>query len=283
MRRLNGLLRRHLGTVVAGGAVALAATAAMIGVTLPSDAGAANETSAAARGATAAGRDSPGDTAGDTPGGRDRGAPAPGVVEAPAPRGEQGAGRDALTDAEVERAERLALAGRRTAGENVRGRPGPQWLGTELAEPRPTEVGQADPPRRAEIAQYDYGTETLVTTVVNLTTGAVEDTRTARGEQPPPTRDEAVEAVRVLLASPLADGLKKDFKDATDKDLTDPGQLETTAMTYRVGEENSGPPALRACGEHRCVRLFPKVRNGPWIDARHLIVDLSDRTVGRVQ
>jgi hypothetical protein len=31
------------------------------------------------------------------------------------------------------------------------------------------------------------------------------------------------------------------------------------------------------------VRLFPKVKNGPWIDARTLVIDLSARTVAELQ
>jgi hypothetical protein len=30
------------------------------------------------------------------------------------------------------------------------------------------------------------------------------------------------------------------------------------------------------------VRLFPKVKNGPWIDARWFVVDLSARKVARL-
>jgi hypothetical protein len=42
------------------------------------------------------------------------------------------------------------------------------------------------------------------------------------------------------------------------------------------------PAALDQCGEHRCVRLFPKVKNGPWVDARQLVIDLSARKVARL-
>ncbi|MEV6314328.1 Tat pathway signal sequence domain protein [Streptomyces sp. NPDC051776] len=264
MRRV---MHRHLGKVVAGAAIAVTATAVMVGVTLPGSAGAEDERSS---GTSAQGRD----------GGEQL---QPGVVEEQVPTGENGTGRDALTDGELKRAESLALGqGLRERSENARGNSGPQWLSTDLAELRPSEADDASPDRRAEIAYYDYKHDALVTRTVNLTTGKVEDTDTQRGEQPPPTRAEAAEAMKLLLADPLSAGLKKDYRDATGKALTEPDQLEATGMIYRVDEENSGPAALRECGDHRCLRLFTKVRNGPWIDTRHLVVDLSERTVGRI-
>jgi len=42
------------------------------------------------------------------------------------------------------------------------------------------------------------------------------------------------------------------------------------------------PAVLDKCGEHRCVRLFPKVKNGPWIDARAFVIDLSARKIAKL-
>ncbi|MFG2193411.1 Tat pathway signal sequence domain protein [Streptomyces sp. NPDC048639] len=264
MRRV---MHRHLGKVVAGAAIAVTATAVMVGVTLPGNAGAEDGQS----------------SSGTSARGQDGAQLQPGVVEEQAPTGEKGTGRDALTDDELKRAESLALGqGLRERSENARGSRGPQWLSTDLAEQQPSEAGDASAARRAEIAYYDYKNDALVTKTVNLTTGKVEDTDTQSGEQPPPTRAEAAEAVKLLLADPLSAGLKKDYRDATGKALSEPEQLEVTGMIYRVDEENSGPAALRECGDHRCMRLFTKVRNGPWIDTRHLVVDLSERSVGRI-
>ncbi|MGP4002139.1 Tat pathway signal sequence domain protein [Streptomyces sp. 8N706] len=273
------MMRRHLGKVVAGAAIAVTGTAVMVGVTLPGSAGAADGPAGTRGGAAAQapGQGQQGQTQQQTQ-------QQPGVVESQPPVGERGTGRDALTDDELKRAERLALnPGLRADSENVTGGAGPQWLSTDLAEPRPSEAGDTTPPRRAEISYYDYEDDTLVTKTVNLATGKVEDTDSRGGEQPPPTRAEAAEAVRVLLDSPLSAELKKDYEDATGKALTAADQLETTGMAYRVDEENSGPAGLRECGRHRCMRLFTKVRNGPWIDIRHLVVDLSNRTVGRIR
>ncbi|MFF3763509.1 Tat pathway signal sequence domain protein [Streptomyces sp. NPDC001922] len=276
------MMRRHLGKVVAGAAIAVTGTAVMIGVTLPREAGAAGEPGGLRAEPAADGRGSLAEQG--QQGGQAESRVEPGVVEERAPTGEQGTGRDALTDDELERVERLALdRGLRSSSKKADGDTGPQWLSTDLAELRPSEAGAAAPPRRAEVSYYDYRDDTLVLKTVNLTSGKVEDTDTRHGEQPPATRAEAAEAASVLLKSPLSAGLKKDYKDATGKALSDAEQLQTTGMIYRVDEENDGPAALRKCGEHRCMRLFTKVRNGPWIDTRHLVIDLSARTVGRIR
>jgi hypothetical protein len=131
-------------------------------------------------------------------------------------------------------------------------------------------------PRRADVTYYDYRNDTLVTKTVDLETGKVEQTGTQRGVQPPPSRAENAEAARILIADPLGAGLKADYKDATGKALTSPDQLELSGGIYEASP-GAQPAVLDACGTHRCVRLFSKVRNGPWIDTRDLVIDLSAR------
>ncbi|MGW7793856.1 Tat pathway signal sequence domain protein, partial [Streptomyces tricolor] len=96
------------------------------------------------------------------------------------------------------------------------------------------------------------------------------------GVPPPPRRAETAGAARILIADPLGAGLKADYKDATGKELTSPDQLQLSGGIYEASP-GAQPAELDACGEHRCVRLFSKVRNGPWIDTRDLVIDLSAR------
>lgn len=267
---MHQLMHRHLGKVVAGAAIALTGTAVMAAITLPSDAGAAEGTGArpVAAGASAPGRD---------PG------PPPGVVEEARAPGARGQGRDPLTDDELRRAQDLALPRpARGLARDVSGRPGPEPLTTDLAELAPSEVGQADPPRRALVSFYDYKSDHYVTKTVNLTTSKVESTDTQHGVQPPPSHDEAVEAARLLIAAPLGSGLRQDYRDATGRELTGPDPLAVSGFVYRGRAEGDAPGALGACGEHRCIRLFTKIKNGQWIDTRRFVVDLSARTVARL-
>ncbi|MBD0709540.1 Tat pathway signal sequence domain protein [Streptomyces sp. CBMA291] len=206
------------------------------------------------------------------------GAPPPATVVPAAAEGAKGVGSDPLTDDELTRAETLALAPpAATAQQDVTGGRGPQRLGTVLADPLP-----GDPDRRAEVRLYDYAHDELITRTVNLDTGKIERSATQRGVQPSAHPDELREAMELILASPLGQGLKEDYRDATGKELASPAQLRFNGDLYRPYRETKVPAPLARCGEHRCVRLVTKVLNGPWIDTRDLIVDLSARTVTRV-
>lgn len=249
---------------MAGAALAAAATAVLLGVTLPGEAGAPDQAKAGSAQQDAIPRD--------------------GVVEAAPKQAEKGVGRDPLTDDEVERAEQIAVAsnGLRRSARDVEGDRGPQHLSTNLSEVDPTRTGAQAAERRAEVVYYDYKADTVVTRTVNLDTGKVEDTDTAHGVQPPPGPGELREATQLLIADRLGADLKKDYKDATGKRLTGTDQLELSGMVFRKETVAHVPSGLTACGEHRCLRVVTKVRNGPWIDTRALVVDLSARTVGRL-
>ncbi|MFC8506815.1 Tat pathway signal sequence domain protein [Streptomyces sp. NPDC057411] len=277
------IVRRHLGKVVAGTAMAVTGTAVAVAVALPGSAGADEAPGrAAAQGGQRA--DGAGPQGGGSAAGEDGPAPGPAALASAPPEGEKGIGTDPLTDDELKRAEALALApqgpAQRNAQRDVRGGRGPQHLATELADPQPGE--QSDGPRRAEVRFYDYGRDELITRTVNLATGKVEQSGTQRGVQPSANPEELREALRLILASPLGKGVREDYKDATGKELTSPEQLWFNGDVYRTYREANVPAQLAGCGEHRCVRLVTKVLNGAWIDTRNLIVDLSARTVTRV-
>ncbi|WP_225826353.1 Tat pathway signal sequence domain protein [Streptomyces naphthomycinicus] len=258
-------VHRHLGKVLTGAALAAAGTAAMVAVTLPGTAGA--DDSGGAGGGTRAGRQA----------GQGTDAAPPGVVERAPAEERQGTGRDPLTGDETRRVEKIAAAGGLSAtGRDVDGGRGAQRLSVDLAEPEAGEVDDPDAPRRADVTFYDYKNDTLVTKTVNLRTGKVEHTGTRRGVQPPPSRAENAEAARILIADPLGAGLKADYKDATGKELASPDQLDLSGGIY-AASPGAQPAVLDACGTHRCVRLFSKVLNGPWIDTRDLVIDLSTR------
>ncbi|MGW2743085.1 Tat pathway signal sequence domain protein [Streptomyces sp. NPDC001450] len=264
---MREIVHRHLGKVVAGAALAVAGTAVMVGITLPGTAG-ADESGGPGSGTQAA------QQAGQGPDGVQ-----PGVVEQAPAEGKKGTGRDPLTDDEIQRVAKLATNQQLlNTGENVDGGSGPQRLSVDLADPEANELDDPDAPRRADVSFYDYKSDTLVTKTVNLETGKVERTGTQHGVQPPLSRAENAEAAKLLIADPLGAGLKADYKDATGHELTSPDQLLLNGAVYRA-TPGGQPAALDKCGEHRCVRLFPKVKNGPWIDARSLVVDLSARKV----
>ncbi|MEU0004432.1 Tat pathway signal sequence domain protein [Streptomyces sp. NPDC006314] len=261
-------VHRHLGKVMAGAAVAAVGTAAMVAITLPGTAG-ADESGGTTGGGTRAVRQA----------GQGQDAIPPGVVEQAPAEGKKGTGRDPLTGDEIRRVERLALDRQLlTTGQDVDGDRGPQRLSVDLAEPEADEADDAGAPRRADVTFYDYRNDTLVTKTVDLDTGKVEKTGTQHGVQPPLSQAENAEAAGLLIADPLGAGLKADYKDAVGKELTSPDQLLLSGGVYRAAP-GAQPAVLDQCGVHRCVRLFTKVRSGPWIDTRSLVIDLSARKV----
>lgn len=281
------IVRRHLGKVVAGAAMAVTGTAVAVAISLPGTAGAEDTPATRAAGSGSAAADgAPGaeGTGGagraEGTGGRGAAALAPATVAPPAPEGARGTGTDPLTDDELARARELALGPADSAArqdvDGDRGRP--QHLGTELADPEPGR----ETDRRARVRFYDYARDELVTRTVDLTTGKVETTAARRGVQPSAHPEELRAALDLILASPLGKGVKEDYRDATGSELTSADQLWFNGDVYRTYREKNVPEALSRCGEHRCVRLVTKVRNGAWIDTRNLIVDLSAKNVVRV-
>ncbi|MCL2553317.1 MAG: Tat pathway signal sequence domain protein [Actinomycetia bacterium] len=261
----DGARARTLRRALWGAGIAVAATAAMIAVTLPRGASAHGGSTTADATAPAArpGQDGTGTTA---------------VTENAAPQGPQ-TGIGPLTKAEVDRARSLALRhaprGLRTAD----GTQGAEYLDTDLVDAPDATAGT---PRRVEVLSYDYGHDRLVKQTVNLATGTVERTDTATGVQPPPSGDETRRAAALLIKDPLGRALRTDFTAATrGQTLTSPDQLRLRGMSFNAGEQ-SAPAGLDKCGTHRCVRLFTQVRNGPWIDTTDFVIDLSDHTVGRI-
>ncbi|MEU5957100.1 Tat pathway signal sequence domain protein [Streptomyces sp. NPDC047525] len=263
---MRELVRRNLGKVMAGAAVAVAATAVLVGVTLP---GAGESGGRQANAADA----------------KQNAIAKDGVVEAAPEEGDKGIGSDPLTDAEIERAEKASVSGAmRSSARDVEGDRGPQLLSTNLSEPDPSDAGAAGAaaPRRAEVVYYDYKKDAVITKTVNVETGKVEDSNTTQNVQPPPSQEELAEGAQLLIADPLGKGLKQDFKHATGKALTGPGQLQLSGMVFRKETVERVPSDLTECGKHRCLQVVTKVKNGPWIDTRSLVVDLSTRSVGRL-
>ncbi|GGR46185.1 Tat pathway signal sequence domain protein [Streptomyces roseolus] len=281
------IVRRHLGKVVAGAAMAVTGTAVAVAISLPGTAGADDSPAARAAGSGSAPADGARDARGtdgaegaEGTGGRGAAALAPATVAPPAAEGPKGTGTDPLTDDELARARQLALGAPDSAArqdvDGDRGRP--QHLGTELADPAPGRENE----RRAQVRFYDYARDELVTRTVDLTTGKVETTAARRGVQPSAHPEELRAALELILASPLGKGVKEDYRDATGTELTSADQLWFNGDVYRTYREKNVPEALSRCGEHRCVRLVTKVRNGAWIDTRNIIVDLSAKNVVRV-
>lgn len=187
-----------------------------------------------------------------------------------------GTGRDALTPAENSAALALAIdPDIRTRTTDVSGAAGPEIMTVQL----PADA-QPDGPRRADVMLYDYRTDRLLKRVVDLTARQVVKTFTATGMQPPATARETTAAATLLWTDELGTLLRDRYQARTGNPLTSLEQLSLESQTF-VADPGSNS-AAGACGTHRCVILLPQPPGEQFIDLTDVVVDLSARTVLRL-
>jgi hypothetical protein len=189
----------------------------------------------------------------------------------PGPAPSAGIGQDALTSTELGRARALAETTALKAGaKDVTGSAGPEYLAADIAD--------ADTGRTAELYYYDYHGNRLVKQVVDLTGGKLVGSYTAAGMQLPPADREVRTALELLLANPLSAELKDAYTRATGQPFA--GQeLSPTAHIYHAMPADTG---ASQCGKDRCLRLIVRTSDGHILDLDKIIVDLSGRTVARL-
>ncbi|BBH69984.1 hypothetical protein ACTI_66690 [Actinoplanes sp. OR16] len=191
----------------------------------------------------------------------------------PLPEAATGWGSDALTSGEVEKARALALTPQLAAqAKDVTGKAGPEYLSAEVD----TDAGG----RQAELYYYDYKTEKLIKQVVDLKAGTLAKSYAATGMQPPASEQESRTALELLVADPVSSGFKDAYRTATGKTLTGTGGLVPTAHIYTAKPADKG---ASQCGRSRCVQLIVQTEDGTFLTASDYVVDLSGRTVARLQ
>ena len=135
-------------------------------------------------------------------------------------------------------------------------------------------------PRRADVLIYLYDTDTLLSAVVNLTAGGVDQVQTAQQVQPPLTPAETDLAGQLALADPAAGAaLREEYRRATERDLGSADQLRVYARVFwadAMPDVDLGEAA--SCGLHRCAQLLFSVEPNHRLSALP-IVDLSTQTV----
>lgn len=191
----------------------------------------------------------------------------------PGPAPSAGVGDDALTGNELNRARTLAETAQLKAGaKDVTGTAGPEYLAADIAD---TDAGTG---RTAELYYYDYHGGKLVKQVVDLDHGKLTGSYAATGMQLPPSQREVGTALQLLLANPLSAELKDAYTRATGKPFTNQG-LTPTAHIYHAMPADTG---ASQCGQDRCLRLIVQTQDGHILDLDKIIVDLSGRTVARL-
>lgn len=160
---------------------------------------------------------------------------------------------------------------------NAAGGAGAEVLDTRRP-PRAKSAAASTPESEAEVQLYDYASDSLITRIVDLRSGKVVSSTRQHEVQPPPTRAEARQAVKIILADRrLGEGMRASYEAETKKRLTSPSQLLIQGMSFlgSRAEGVKGAEQVSQCGTHRCVQLFVRVPGGKWIDTSRIVIDLS--------
>ncbi|QXJ21415.1 hypothetical protein AGRA3207_002266 [Actinomadura graeca] len=190
-------------------------------------------------------------------------------------RAAQGSGLDPLSDQEIQKAQRAALADQPRA-QGVTGRPQVAFVSASRLE------GPDGGPRVADVRLYDYRTDEMIVRHVDLASSQVIKTERATGTQPIASVDELRRAVELILADRrLGPGLRTSYKGAAGHEPASASDIHTRGHIFRApqaaGARNAA--AVAQCGAKRCFTVDLQLPNGTWMDTGRIVVDMSAQRV----
>ena len=138
---------------------------------------------------------------------------------------------------------------------------------------------QGNWPRRADMYVYNYDTNILTYSIINLDTGVVDAVESAQNVQLPLNQAETERAIQLALADPQVNAiLQTQYQATSGTPLTNPQeQLDIHVLTFQAGPDQS-QSAVVNCGLHRCAQLLITTQNGYFINLLP-VVDLSNNQV----
>ena len=112
--------------------------------------------------------------------------------------------------------------------------------------------------RWADTLVYDYATDELITTVINLDTNNVISVRRSRDMQPPLSDNELEKAMTILFEDDEEFSLlAAEFKQVTGEALISKEQLRYKAFTFFADSmPNIVNEASKECGAQRCAQIL---------------------------
>lgn len=198
-----------------------------------------------------------------------------GVTFAGAQSGDERHGFDPLSADE----EQAALAAATAGGGAESTAPGGGDDVVLLVE-RHDEAKSVDPEsrRRADVYVYSYDDDTTIHSVVDLETGAVDQTQRFRDQQLPLVASEQQTAIDLALEdAAFRRLLDREYQRASGRALTDPAtELVVQPIVFladAMPDVATGPAA--ACGRHRCAQLMIQTSDHVLVNLLP-IVDLSE-------
>lgn len=112
--------------------------------------------------------------------------------------------------------------------------------------------------RRGDVYIYEYDSDTLLRTVVNLETGAVDEVIRSQGVQLPLTESELAWAVDLAYANPtFRSSVETLFREISGETLQSLDQLEVRAFAFHSHSMMGNVvPEAESCGINRCAQLL---------------------------
>ena len=163
---------------------------------------------------------------------------------------------DPLSSAEIAKVARLtqpAMSARPTGAEKG----GSKSLEVLLIEQH-QEKNAPKNQRRADVYTYDYQTNELIETLVDLKTSEVLRTQRKKGIQLPLTENEIKRAKEIVFSDEdERQVLAYEYHRITSQQLTDTTELNIKAFTFVADSlPNRTNEASKLCGIHRCAQLM---------------------------
>lgn len=192
-------------------------------------------------------------------------------------------GYDPLTDQEMATVAQAAMgsaASGATTGEQTRN---PELLLVERHDAGKAAAAKGNWPRQGDVYLYDYTTDTLIHTTVDVQSGAVITVERVQGVQLPLTAPEEERALALVAADPaLWADLTARYQRITGEALTQITQLQVKVSVFHA---DVMPARLNAaaqrCGQHRCAQVLLFTVDKTLLDLTPL-VDLSQGQVVQV-
>ena len=135
-------------------------------------------------------------------------------------------------------------------------------------------------PRRADVYVYSYDDDVLTWQLVNVETGAVDDSATVPDTQLPLVDEERDRVVEIAMENPqFEQRLATAFRQATGRDLGDVAtDVIVDPIIFRADANAETTGAARQCGRHRCAQLMLRSNDDLLID----LLPVIDLSTGRV-
>ncbi len=164
---------------------------------------------------------------------------------------------DPLSDSEIAKVARLTqqpVLSARATGEKGEGQNSLEVLLIEQHQDKNAPKGQ----RRADVYTYDYRTNELIETLVDLNTSEVLKTQRKKGVQLPLTEKEIKRAKEIVFNDEdERQVLAYEYHRITSRPLTDTTELNIKAFTFVADSlPNRTNEASKLCGIDRCAQLM---------------------------